>query len=268
VSAVTAQAPGWRDVLRSENAKLRSVYRLVALPAVGVVAILLIGISQSNQQERYDAHLPPGVPAALFQGPDPLSIVFGGIGPAAVLFAFFGAYCACVEYAGGMIRSSLTAVPRRGAFFGAKLTAALLAAAPAVLASVLTVFWIGDALLARHLGVSVGAFEGRALIRVLGAVAYLLAATVLGFGIGMLTRSTPASIVILVIVFLFFTALLDAAVSRSVQEYLSPMLLGERLYDLDAASDAPALPLAYPLLLAWPAIALSAAYLRFTRSDA
>jgi ABC-type multidrug transport system permease subunit len=269
--------PGWRDVLRSENAKLRSIHRLAALPAIGVVAVLLIGISESNQQTPYVPQIPAGTPAKvaaqiraqmLANAPDALSVTFAGVVIAGALFGFFGAYCACVEYTGGMIRGSLAAVPRRGRLFGAKLAAAVCAAAPAAAVSVVAVFWIGDAQLGRHSGLSVGAFEGRVLIRVCGAVVYLVGASVIGFALGMLTRSTAASIVILVIAFLFLTTLLDVAVGRSVQEYLSPSLVGERLYLLERASDQPTLPLAYPLYLAWPLALLAGAYLRFTRSDA
>ena len=168
-----------------------------------------------------------------------------------------------------MIRSTLTAVPRRGRLFGAKLTAALLAAAPAALASIVVVFWIGDALLARHFGISVGAFEGRVWLRLFGAVVCLLGATALGFAIGLILRSTAASIVALVFVFILLIGLLAAATGQSVQEYLAPALLGERLYLRDdGGSGQPPLAAAYPLYLAWPLVFSAAAYLRFTRSDA
>ncbi|MBR7834074.1 hypothetical protein KDL01_12415 [Actinospica durhamensis] len=275
--AAAEDVPGWRDVLRAENAKLRSIFRLVTLPALGVIVVLLVGISSANQQQRFVVSVPAHIPAAqaaqiralqLSNAPDPLGIIFGGVVLAAVLFGCFGAYCACVEYSNGMIRSTLTAVPRRGRLFGAKLTAAMLAAAPAALASILVVFWIGDALLARHLGISVGAFEGRVLLRLFGAVVCLLGATALGFAIGMIMRSTAASIVALVFVYLFLIALLGAAVSHSVQEYLAPSLLGELLYLRDGGSGQPPLAAAYPLYLAWPLVFSAAAYLRFTRSDA
>ena len=273
--AAPEDMPGWRDVLRSENAKLRSIYRLVALRAIDVITILLIGISAANSQSRGDLSIPPGTCATqaaqiralqLAGAADPLNVVLSGVGLAAILFACFGAYCARVEYTNGMIRSTLTAVPRRGGLFAAKLAAALFLAAPAILVSVAAVFWIGDAVLARRIGVSVGAFDGRALLRLFGAVVLLLGASAMGFAVGLIVRGTAGSVVVPIVLFLLLNALLGAADGGSVQEYLAPLLVGERLYGGSVEPPRPAA--AYPLFLAWPLLLSAAAYLRFTRSDA
>jgi len=126
------------------------------------------------------------------------------------------------EYSTGMIRSSLTAVPRRlpvlwgklavfaGSIFSVSLVASFLS------------FFLGQALLSsHHLGVPVTAHD--ALRSVIGAALYLTVAGLIGLALGALLRHTAAGITTFAAVF-FVIPLLGQALPASISDHLAPYL--------------------------------------------
>ncbi|MDT0301287.1 ABC transporter permease subunit [Streptomonospora wellingtoniae] len=138
-------------------------------------------------------------------GFDPVStgVAITGYGQFALIV--FGVVIVGHEYTSGMIRQALTAVPRRGAFYSAKLVAggaaALAVAVPSVLAGYLATQW--------GLGAHGTGFDEPEAARALaGAVAYLVLTTVFCIGVGTALRSPVAALAVLAPLYFFVSQLL------------------------------------------------------------
>jgi ABC-2 type transport system permease protein len=101
------------------------------------------------------------------------------------------------EYGSGMIRSSLTAVPRRLPVFWAK--ALVLLAVSAVVSALTVLLSYGAAYLSlRDRGVDLALVDGENWRVNLGIVLYIVTMTLLGLTVGTLVRSTPGAMAIVV----------------------------------------------------------------------
>jgi ABC-2 type transport system permease protein len=96
------------------------------------------------------------------------------------------------EYSTGMIRTSLTVMPRRGVFYGAKV--GVLAAVALVVAFVASFasFFIGQALLAST-HVSATLSQPNVLRAVIGSALYVVLCGLFAFGLGAIMRSTAGA---------------------------------------------------------------------------
>ena len=112
---------------------------------------------------------------------------------AVVAFGVLGVLVMSGEYSTGMIRSSLTAVPRRLPVLWGKLAVfAGVIFSVSLVASFIS-FFLGQALLSsHHLGVSITA--PGALRSVIGAALYMTVAGMIGVALGALFRNTAAGI--------------------------------------------------------------------------
>lgn len=193
-------------VVRSEWTKLRSLrstwvtLALAALISIGFAALIGASISSAASSGGQNGGPPPEVLA------DASSAVLGGTGIASLVFGVLGALVASGEYATGMIRASLTAVPHRWPVLVAK--ALVLTAVVAVLGAVLTVasYWLGTSLLPSDLALPWG--HAGVVPALVGNTGYLVAVTLLGLGLGFLLRSTASSITVLVAVIFVLPPLL------------------------------------------------------------
>jgi ABC-2 type transport system permease protein len=112
-----------------------------------------------------------------------------------LVIVVFGALVITSEYSTGMIRTSLTAVPRRAALYWSKL--ATFAAVSLVLSLAISfgVFFLGKALLGpTHVTMSLG--NGAALRSVLATALYVELCGLFAYGIGALARNTAAGLTI------------------------------------------------------------------------
>src|SRR5262249_3875300 len=124
---------------------------------------------------------------------DPVSVSLTGTTFAVIAFGVLGILMTSGEYGTGMIRSSLTVVPRRLPVLWAKLAVFAGGVLTISLAAGFAAFWIGQALLSgHHLGVSLGA--PGALRSVVGAALYITVSGLIGVALGALLRSTAAGI--------------------------------------------------------------------------
>jgi ABC-2 type transport system permease protein len=97
------------------------------------------------------------------------------------------------EYSTGMIRTSLTTMPRRGTMFAAKAVVFGVVALVTGLITTFLAFFTGQAILStQHVGVSLG-YPG-ALRSVVGAGMFLAVCGLLSFGIGAMLRHTAGAI--------------------------------------------------------------------------
>jgi ABC-2 type transport system permease protein len=253
-------------VLVSEFTKFRTVRSTLWTLLVAVV--LMIGISAlfsavtASQYHTFDA-----ADRATF---NPVSISLGGMMFAVVAFGVLGVLMISGEYSTGMIRSSLTAVPRRLPVLWGKLAVfAGVIFSISLVASVIC-FFLGQALLnSHHLGVSVAA--PGALRSIIGAALYVTVSGMIGVALGALFRNTAAGIATFAGVFFVIpplTGLLPASISDHLSQYL-PSYAGEAVWGgARGVTDALSPWTGFAVLCGYAVVLIAAGALRLRRVDA
>jgi ABC-2 type transport system permease protein len=253
-------------VLVSEFTKFRTVRSTVWTLLVSVV--LIIGISalfsavSASQYHTFDA-----ADRATF---NPVSISLSGMMFAVVAIGVLGVLMISGEYSTGMIRSSLTAVPRRLPVLWGKLAVFAGVIFSISLVASFICFFLGQALLnSHHLGVSIAA--PGALRSIIGAALYGTVAGMIGVALGALFRNTAAGIATFAGVFFVIpplTGLLPASISDHLSQYL-PSYAGDALWG-GARSVTNALSpwTGFAVLCGYAVVVIAAAALRLRRVDA
>jgi hypothetical protein len=168
-----------------------------------------------------------------------------------------------------MIRSSLTAVPRRLPVLWGKVAVFAGSIFSISLAASFVSFFLGQALLnSHHLGVPITAHD--ALRSVIGAALYMTVAGLIGVALGALLRHSAAGITIFASVFFvipLLTTLLPASISNHLAPYLPPNAGGA----IWGGANVPN-PLSpwtgFALLCGYAAILIGAGAWRLRRADA
>ena len=110
-----------------------------------------------------------------------------------LVITVLGALAITSEYSTGMIRTSLTTMPRRGTWFAAKGVVFGLVALVAGLVTSFTAFFVGQAILSSwHANVTLG--DHNVLRSVIGGGLFLAACGLLSFGIGAILRHSAGAI--------------------------------------------------------------------------
>jgi ABC-2 type transport system permease protein len=196
-TALRPITPGLRvsqtRVIQSEWTKLRSLRSTVYTLAVAVAITIVIGLVFSIVTGDHYATM-DRVDRIAFNA---ASTSVNGNLFAQLAFGVLGVLVMSGEYSTGMIRASLTAVPKRLPVLWAKIGVfAVTVAAVAIITSVIS-FFIGQAVLSgHHLDVSLTA-PGSLRI-VLGSALYVTLVGIMGIAIGALLRSTAGGISTLV----------------------------------------------------------------------
>jgi hypothetical protein len=193
---------GFPGALRSEWTKIRSVrstiYTLLATVAVTIGISTLFAWGQSGHTDAQDVGTFDPVRNSLF------GIVFGQL-----VIVVIGAMTLSSEYTTGMIRSSLTSMPRRGVVFGAKLLVFSVVALVTGLFCSFVSFFIGqsffsnvhvhsfrngvrDTVTTLNLSTTLG--KPHVLQAVVGGGLYLAVSALLAFGLAALLRHTAGAI--------------------------------------------------------------------------
>jgi ABC-2 type transport system permease protein len=253
-------------VLLSEFTKFRTVRSTVWTLLVAVV--LMIGLSAlfaAVTASQYHTFGPAD--RASF---NPVSTSLGGMMFAVVAFGVLGVLMISGEYSTGMIRSSLTAVPRRlPVLWGKLLVFAGVIFSVSLVASFIS-FFLGQALLNSHqLGVSITA--PGALRSVIGAALYVSVAGMIGVALGALFRNTAAGIATFAGVFFVIpplAQLLPASISDHLAQYL-PSSAGAAVWGgARGITDALSPWTGFALLCGYAVVLIAAAALRLRRVDA
>ena len=157
----TAGRAGFGGALRSEFTKIRSVrstyWTLLALvlACIGIGVLFSLGEASHVQSFAGDQGRAPHVVANARSIAVPLSLF--GLLVGQLVIAVLGALTITSEYSTGMIRTSLTTMPRRGTVFAAK---AIVFGAVALVTGLITSFgsfFAGQAILAtQNVGASIG----------------------------------------------------------------------------------------------------------------
>jgi ABC-type transport system involved in multi-copper enzyme maturation permease subunit len=197
-------------VLRSEWTKfrsLRSTWWLLIGTAIltvglGVVVIVLeANGAGARQQPPYQVAQQTEAAALITQ------LVLGVLG----ILMFTG------EYGSGMIRMSMSVVPRRVMLLWAKLSVFSVIVAPLTLVSSLLAFAAGGLVWQSHRGlVHVGLGDPQVGRIVIGSGLVVAVTAVCGLGIGAIIRSTAGSIGTLVGVFIVVPVVAEVALPRNV----------------------------------------------------
>ena len=197
---------GFLGAVRSEFTKIRSVrstyWTLMALvlACVGIGALFSWGQTQrlthlDGGQNFRGQHVPPGVAAHIAADihSSAASISLFGLLIGQLIIIVLGALVITSEYSTGMIRPSLTTMPRRGTVFAAK---GLVFGAVALVVGLVTsflAFFVGQAILSsQHVGTGLG--QPDVLRTVIGGGLFLGVCGLLSFGLGAVLRHTAGAI--------------------------------------------------------------------------
>lgn len=192
---------GIANVTRSEWTKLRTVRSTYWTAIVAIFAT--IGIAIIGATEYVHKFEPNNL-----EGFDAANFILQGLYLAQVALGALGVLTITGEYATGMIRTTLTAVPQRRVVVAVKGLVYLVAMF--VIGEVIsfTTFGIGEAILhLKHAGVSLG--DPHVLRVVFGGGLYLTAVGLLGFALGTLVRRTAGALASFFGVLFLPSALID-----------------------------------------------------------
>jgi ABC-2 type transport system permease protein len=257
----------FQRVIRSEWTKVRSLRS--SWIVLGVAAVLTVGLAGAfgyvfGQRVRAGeiAATPAGAVDATFLGLDLFALVVG----------VFAVLQLSGEYGSGLIRASLTAVPRRWPLLAAKAVVLLAVTGPLALAVCLASFLACRLCAGAAAGASIG--DPGVLRAVLGAAAYPVASGLIGLGVGALVRNLAGSVTVFVAGYLLIPAILPAALPQRIQDdtlrYL-PIAAGQAVYAMSRDSGPVRLlsPAAGGLVLtAWVLAILACGTLALHRRDA
>jgi ABC-2 type transport system permease protein len=200
---------------------------------------------------------------------DPLFTTFYSLGLGQLALVAFGATVTGSEYATGMLATSLAAVPRRGLFYAAKISAGLLTAAGTALVTVMATFWAAQQALGPHHadGSAPGTLQAAA-----GACLYLVLICALAMGMAAILRSTAMTLAIMMpLLFLDSQGLGNVPGLQKVIDYLPDQagaVIIHQTVPADGRFGRPFGPWAgMAIMAAWTAAALICGYLVLARSD-
>jgi len=254
---------GLLGAMRSEFTKIRSVrstyWTLIALVVVtiGIGALASWGVAHHGQH-----------------GPDfdATRQSLAGLLLGQLVIAVLGALTVTSEYSTGMVRTSLTAMPRRGVVFAAKALVFALVAFVTSLVTCFGSFFLGQALMSSaHINTSLG--QPHVLRAVIGGALFLTACGMLAFGLGMILRHTAGAITAAVGL-LFVLAILVNFLPQSWQNDINkwiPLNAGEQVWRTSAAAPAEHMFSAWTgfgVLAGYAVIAMIAGLILFRRRDA
>lgn len=252
-------------VIRSEWIKLRSVRSTLFTLLAAVIAMVGLGCLFSYfTAVRWD-RLPPEERLAF----DPTLVSLRGLYLAQLAVGVLGVLVVSGEYATGMVRASLTAVPRRLPVLWAKsLVYAAVAWMLMTIASV-GAFLAGQAALSgHHLGTSLDA--PGVLRAVLGAGLYLTVVGLIGVAFGALIRNTAGGIATLFGLLLVLPVLAQALPSSwldKINPYL-PNTAGQGLIHIHQEPHTLAPWAGFAVFCLYALVALTAAAVTLKRRDA
>jgi ABC-2 type transport system permease protein len=192
----------------------------------------------------------------------------GGVNISQLAVGVLGVLLISGEYATGMIRASLTAVPKRLPVLWAKLGVFAGVVGIVSVVSAFAAFFLGQSLLSSK-GLDLSIDSPNALRMVLGAGAYLVLVGIIGMALGGLLRNTAAGISSLVALFFVIPpllGLLPSSFSDNIGPYL-PSNAGEAFWGHPTGSHLSALG-GLVVLCAWAAAAVAAAAIRLKKQDA
>ena len=251
-------------VMRSEWTKLRTQPGALWSLLSAVIALVAFGILYSLLRV---ARPPHGATAATF---DPTSVSLAGVQLAQIAAGVLGVLLITSEYATGLIRTTVAAVPRRLPVLWGKAATMVAATVAVSLPAALAVFLAGQSILGRqHLSVTLG--QPGVARAVLGVALYLAVAGLIGLGLGALLRSTAGGIAALfglLFAVQLVAGFLPGSWATDVSKYL-PADAGQAVTMVHPDPTSSLAPWSgFAVFCGYAAILLVAAAMRMRRGDA
>ncbi|MEU2247072.1 ABC transporter permease [Streptomyces sp. NPDC019224] len=239
-------------VLHSEWIKIRSIRAsfgsLLAIFAA-TLAITLLVFATVGRAEAEGSE-------------DPVFGAFYAINFAQIAAIAFGATTVSSEYAGGALRISLSAVPRRGLFYAAKTAVVATAALVVGLATTFATFFGGQAFLGTY---AIGLGEPGALRACVGGGIYLALMALFATGLTFLLRSAVA-VLSLLIPFILIVSFVVGGIAEGAAAFLPDRAGQQILHQTPAGDLGPWTGIAVTAL--WAAAALASGWWAMHRRDA
>ncbi|MDP9117227.1 MAG: ABC transporter permease [Actinomycetota bacterium] len=268
VVSTTRQGPlkvTFPRVLLSEWTKFRSLRSTLWTLLAAVVLMVGLGALFSavtgNQFHTFSA----GDRASF----NAISTSLDGITFAQMAVGVLGVLLISGEYSTGMIRASLTAVPRRVPVLWGKLTVFAGVVLAVSLVTSFVSFFLGQAILGSH-QLNVAISSPGALRSVLGAALYMTVAGMIGVALGALFRNTAAGISTFVGVFFVvppLAGLLPSSIRDHITQYL-PSNAGAALFGGGhGVTNALSPWVGFSVLCGYAAVLIGAAAWRLRRVD-
>ena len=180
----------FRGVVRGEWVKLRSLRSSMLTVLAAAVVMLSIGLIFAATAGT-DSDGANGVT-------EPTGITLTGAIFAQLIIGVLGVLVVTSEYATGMIRSTLTAVPSRLPVLAAKVGVVAAVVFPVMTAVVLTVFHSGQAIMGGNGFPTTKIGDPGVLAALLGSAATMTGVAIIGIALGALLRNTAGAITTLV----------------------------------------------------------------------
>jgi hypothetical protein len=253
-------------VVRAEWTKLVSLRSTwITLGAAAVLAVGLAGAIGYGVHRAVEGGDPP--PAL----PEAVGAAFLPIDFFVLVFGVFGVLQMTGEYGSGLIRATLTAVPRRWPVAAAKAVVQVAVTLPVMVATALGSFLVFQAFLGDD-GASLGdrgvpgAIAGAALCPVLVGL--------IGLGVGTAVRHTAGAITTLVAALFIVPVLLGPALPGDLEEDVMkyvPTVAGQAMYSVDGGGQpfetlSPGASAA--VMVGWVALLLAGGVALLLRRDA
>lgn len=252
-------------VIASEWIKFRSLRSTYVTLLVIFVATVGIGVIGGIVTVTQWVHHMSASDRASF---NPIQTSLNGVNFAELAIAVLGVLVISGEYATGMIRATMTIVPKRLPVLWAKMVVFGLVAAVVSAISTFAAFFVTQAILTRrHLNVSIsspGAFRMTA-----DAFIYLTLVGIVALAIGTLIRNTAGSIST-VVGLLYVLPVLFEILPHSWSSHVAKYTLSNAGQSFFGTGDPGSLSPAWSfvVLLVWTIVLVAAAAVRLKRTDA
>ncbi len=254
--------PTFASVVRSEFTKIRSVRStywtllVLVIVTVGFGALASFGATRSQHGPFFDA----------------TQRSLGGLYISQLVIGVLGVLVISSEYSTGMIRTTLTTMPRRGLMIAAKALVFAIVAFVTGLITCFASFFLGQAIMSSH-HISASLSQPNVLRAVIGGALFLTACGMLAFGLGLLLRHTAGAITT-VVGLLFVVTILVNFLPSSWQNHVDKWMPADAGTQIWATIPSQGQPPAFApwtgfaVLCGYAAIALIAGMILFRKRDA
>lgn len=262
--APARSAKGFADLMRAELLKLRTVRStymavLVAVASNAGFAVLAAAVIAPRLGTSERTHV------------DVVQLALAGLHLSQIAYGVLGALVITGEYGSGMIRTTLAAAPQRRALLAAKALALTGVTLITATASTVAAYLVFQAALPAGTLAGTSLSDPGVARAVVGGGLYLTALALLGFGLGVLLRSSAGAIATLFGLLFVPPLLLDllpGSWKNTVGPYI-PMQAGDQVYVAvrhEAAALAPWV--GFGVFCLYAAAAVVAGLFTITRRDA
>lgn len=262
-----ASGLSFSGILRSEWIKLRTVrstswsYAIVVVISLGMAAIMSLALDLQGE----GGMMPTDAQASFVVQASTFGIFFGQL-----VVAVLGVLVVGGEYSTGMIKSTLTAVPRRLPALWAK--AAVLFTATLLVGAVATVgsFLVAAPILAGK-GIHASLFDGAVIVPLLAGALYLALVAVFALGVGAILRNSAGGIAATLGMLLLLPIVLSMIPATWANDLMPYLISNAGAGMMASGGSAPAIMEPWQALLVvlgWLVVSLAGAALLLKRRDA